>query len=51
MKRPATNATEYPDPTESSIECDSKNEPDDKECKQEQDPDIADVKKWTQTAK
>ena len=46
FKRPMINAIEYPDPTETDIELDSKNEPLDRKKEKDQDSDIGEVKKW-----
>ena len=43
------NAIEYPDPAETHIELDSKNEPIDRRKEQDQDSDIKEVKKWIKT--
>ena len=46
FKRPMINAIEYPDPAETHIELDSKNEPLDRKKEKDQDSDIGEVKKW-----
>ena len=46
FKRPLINAIEYPDPAETHIELDSKNEPIDRKKEQDQDSNIGEVKKW-----
>ena len=43
LKRPMINAIEYPDPAETHIEIDSKNEPIDRKKEQDQDSDITEV--------
>ena len=51
LKRPMMNAIEYPDPSETYIELDSKNEPIDRKKEQQQDTDIEEVKKCMKAGK